>query len=246
MPETTKDTIESVFSENEKQSVMADLFKAGTHMGHQKSKSHPKMNDFVFATRHNIKLMDLSRTLERSAAAADFMAKILNENSTILVVGTKAQTRDIIKEFAAKLGQPVVAERWLGGMLTNFKTIRKRIDYYENLLKKRETGELEKYTKKEKSDFNKELSNLEKKFKDLTQLKSLPKAIFIVDIKKHETAVNEAKICKIPVIAIVDTDSDPEKADYAIPANDDIRSSVKAMTDLIISLIAKFRSQKTA
>lgn len=229
-------------SSEEKDVLLAELFKAGVHMGHQRAKSHPKMNSYVFATRHNIKMFDLNKTLDGIFHAAQFISSIFAIKGTILVVGTKPQSRDLVKEFAEKLGQPAVIQRWLGGTLTNFKTIRKRIDHYENLCKQRESGELEKYTKKEKLEFDKTIKDLEKKFEGTYSLKGMPNAMFIVDIKKHETAFNEAKRMKIPVIAVVDTDSNPKDVDYVIPANDDSRIAVKTILDLLARSIEQVKT----
>ena len=199
------------------------------------------MDAYVFATRHNIKMFDLTKTLEGIYKVAGFIASVLSANGTVLVVGTKPQSRDLNVAFAKRINQPVVADRWLGGTLTNFKTIRKRIDYFEDLLRKRESGELEKYTKKERLDFDKEIKDLGKKFDGVRALKAMPQALFVIDIKKHDIAVHEARLMGIPVAGVVDTDSNPDTVNYMIPSNDDSRAALQAILDLLARAVEKVK-----
>ena len=219
----------------ESQVLIEDMFKVGIHLGHNKSKRHPKMADYIFATRHNINLIDLTKTVEKFKEVVEYMDEVLKKGNLILFVGTNPALRDLIKKTANHFNQPFVIERWLGGTLTNFKTVSKRMNYFENLLNKKDSGELEKYTKKEQLVYQRELSVLEKKFGGLRLLKKLPETVFIVDVNKHEAAVKEARKIGIKIIAFVDTDANPELIDYPIPANDGTRKAVEFLLNKLIA-----------
>jgi len=211
---------------SENAALLEEMMKAGLHFGHLKSKRHPKMEPFIFGIRNNISIINVQKTYEQLKKAADFLKKIREDGGTILFVNTKPETRKVIEDLAKKFEQPYITERWLGGTLTNFKTLSSRLHYYEDLLKKKTEGQLEGYTKKERLDFEKEIKDLGRKFAGLRSLKSLPQAVFIVDIITHVTALKEAQKTKVPVVAIVDTNANPEEVQVAIPANDDSYSSV--------------------
>jgi len=171
--------------------------------------------------------------------ALDFIEKIIKDGGKILFVGIRPQCYQLVKETAEKCKMPYVASRWIGGLLTNFRTIRKRIDYFIDLEKKRESGELKKYTKKEQKHFEKEIEKLKKNFDGLRELDKMPEAIFVLGVKEHLTAIREAKKKKIPVISLVDTDSNPILVDYIIPANDEAVSALQFMLNQVEKVIIK-------
>lgn len=199
----------------------------GVHFGHRESNINPKMKPYIFGARNNVNIIDLEKTAEKLKEALDFIQNLISENRTLLFVGTKIQTKNLVKEIAEECQMPYVAERWIGGLFTNFETIKKRLDYFKGLERKREGGELEKYTKKERADFDKEIRDLAINFGGIKNMEKLPDAIFVLDMKKDALAVKEARMKKIKVVALADTNVDPTIADYPIPANDDAISSVK-------------------
>ncbi len=205
-----------------------EMANAGLHLGHATSKFHPKMTPYVFGVRNGIHIIDLEKTKEKLKEALKFIQQLVAENKILLVVGTRFQIKDLVKEFAKEFGFPYVTERWLGGTFTNFPVIRKRCEYLKELEQKLQNQELmEKYTKKERKEMEKKLHKLETKFGGIKNLERLPDAVFIIDMKKDELAVKEARRKGVKIIAISDTDSDPTLVDYPIPANNDAISSVK-------------------
>src|SRR3989344_5705027 len=200
--------------------------EAGLHFGHRVSRLHPKMKSFVSGIKNNVHMIDLEKTSKEFERALAFIAKLSSEGKTILFVGTKIQVKPYVKLHAETSGMPYVIERWLGGTFTNFETILKRVQYYKELENKKATGELEKYTKKERSLFDKELEILRKKFEGIKHMTKLPDAVLILDVKKDITCAKEARRKGIKIIGVVDTNVDPSLADYPIPANDDAISSV--------------------
>jgi len=205
-----------------------EMANAGLHLGHATSKFHPKMTPYVFGVRNGIHIIDLEKTKEKLKEALKFIQQLVAENKILLVVGTRFQIKDLVKEFAKEFGFPYVTERWLGGTFTNFPVIRKRCEYLKELEQKLQNQELmEKYTKKERKEMEKKLHKLEIKFGGIKNLERLPDAVFIIDMKKDELAVKEARRKGVKIIAISDTDSDPTLVDYPIPANNDAISSVK-------------------
>lgn len=217
--------------------IINEMIKEGVHIGKVKSRSHPKMKGFVFGTRQNIQIIDLEKTVQKLSAAAEFAKSIVKNNGTILFVGTKMPSKSLIKDIAVKCNMPYVSERWLGGTFTNINTILKRIEYFLDIEKKKVEGELVKYTKKEQLGFEKEINDLSKNLEGLRSFKKLPEAIFIVDAVAHEWAVNEAIKTKVPIIAIVDTDANPIKVNYPIPANASSLGSVKLILDKMAEAI---------
>ena len=220
-----------------------EMANAGLHFGHRTSRVHPKMKPYLFGARNTIHIIDLEKTAEKFKEALNFIRQLISENKVLLLVGTKVQVKDLVKSTAKECALPYVSERWLGGTFTNFETIKKRISYFNDLEKKKAEGELEKYTKKERIDMDKELRDLELKVGGIKNLIQLPEAIFVLDMKKDALAVKEAKTKGIKVIAIADTNTDPTLADYPIPANDDAISSLKYILDKVKEAVESAKSK---
>jgi len=214
--------------------VVKELLEAGAHFGHLTSVWHPKMKDYIFTQRNRIHIIDLEKTAERLDRAYAFVRKLITNGQTLLFVGTKKQAQQIIEEEASRCGMCYVNERWIGGTLTNFDTIQSRINYLVGLEDRQIKGELEHLPKKEKSKIEKEISRLNIKIGGFKEMDTLPGALFVVDIIKDKIALSEAKKLGVPVVAIVDTNCNPEEVDYPIPANDDAIKAIK----LICSRIA--------
>src|SRR5258706_1355832 len=210
---------------------------AGLHFGHRVSRLHPKMKPYVSGIKNNVHIIDLEKTGKEFEKALKFISKLASEGKTILFVGTKIQVKQFVKSHAELSGMPYVIERWLGGTFTNFETIVKRVQYFKELENKKATGELEKYTKKERSLFDKELEILRKKFEGIKNLNKLPDAVLILDVKKDITCAKEAKRKGIKIIGVVDTNIDPTLVDYPIPANDDAISSVSYILEKVSETI---------
>ena len=210
-----------------------DLFKAGAHFGHRKDRCHPKMKPYIYTIRNTVHIIDLEKTVERLKKALEFITKTVAEGGTILFLGTKPQARDIIKKYARELNIPYVAQRWLGGTFTNFSVVSQKIKKLEKLEKEKKEGEWGKYTKKETLNLERELDKLKKVVGGIRELTGLPQAIYIVDLGQEKTAVREARRKNIPIVAIVDTNTNPELADFPIPANDDGIKSIEFITGLV-------------
>jgi len=204
-----------------------ELIKAGAHIGHHKSKWNPKMAPFVFGVRNNIHIIDVFATVERLEKALKFIEGIIASGGKILFLGVNIQSRNAVKETARALDMPYVVGRWIGGLITNFKVLKARIADYRKLEVERDSGGLAKYTKKEQVRLKNKLAKLEKELGGLKTLEKHPQAIFITDVERELAAVLEARAMKIPVVAIVDTDSDPTLVDWPIPANDSSTDSLK-------------------
>jgi len=220
-----------------------EMAKAGLHFGHKTSKVNPKMKPYLYGVRNAVHIIDLEKTKEKFEEALRFIQKIISENKTLLLIGTKIQVKDLVKEVAKECGLPYVSERWLGGTFTNFETILKRIEYFKNLEKKKTGGELEKYTKKERAKFNQELEDLEIKFGGIKDITKLPDAVFVSDMKKDAIAVKEAREKGIKIIGVSDTDCDPTLADYPIPANNDGIASIKYILEKVKEAILKTKAK---
>ena len=206
---------------------MKQLLEAGVHFGHQTRRWNPKMAEYIFTERNGIYIIDLQKTVKKIEEAYLFIRDIAAEGGNILFVGTKKQAQDAIKEEALRSEMYYVNVRWLGGMLTNFKTIKKSIQKLHNLNKMAEDGTFDLLPKKEVAALVKEMNDLEKNLGGIKDMKGIPSAIFIVDPKKEKNAVDEARKLGIPVVAIVDTNCDPDEVDYVIPGNDDAISAIK-------------------
>ncbi|HHY64601.1 MAG TPA: 30S ribosomal protein S2 [Clostridiaceae bacterium] len=216
---------------------MKQLLEAGVHFGHQTRRWNPKMAEYIFTERNGIYIIDLQKTVKKIDEAYYFIRDLVMEGGSILFVGTKKQAQDAIKEEAERCGQFYVNNRWLGGMLTNFKTIRKSIDRLQTLKKMSEDGTFDVLPKKEVSKLVLEMEKLEKNLGGIVEMRKLPVALFVVDPKKERTAVLEARKLGIPIVAIVDTNCDPDEVDYVIPGNDDAIRAVKLITSKIADAV---------
>ena len=214
--------------------LIKELLEAGVHFGHQTHRWNPKMRRFIFGEKNGIYIVDLEMTASHLAAAREFLRSVAAQGGSILFVGTKRQAQPILTEEAIRCEQFYVTFRWLGGLLTNFQTIRKSIDLLKKLRAWRDDGTLSRLTKKEAAGKEKELAKLERSLGGIIEMGRLPKAMVVVDAKREETAVKEATRLGIPVVALVDTNSDPDPIAYCIPGNDDAIRSIK----LVISLLA--------
>lgn len=208
---------------------MKQLLEAGVHFGHQTRRWNPKMARYIFTERNGIYIIDLQKTVKKLDEAYMFVRDLAAEGGNLLFVGTKKQAGDSVRDEATRAGAYFVNARWLGGMLTNFKTIRRRIDRLAQLRKMEEDGTFELLPKKEVSKLNLEIEKLEKFLGGIKDMKKLPSALFIVDPRKEKIAVAEAKKLGIPIVAIVDTNCDPDEIDYVIPGNDDAIRAVKLL-----------------
>jgi len=216
---------------------MKQLLEAGVHFGHQTRRWNPKMAPYIFTERNGIYIIDLQQTLGLVDDAYDFMRKVGESGKPVLFVGTKKQAQAAIKDEAERCGMFYVNERWLGGMLTNHKTISKRIERLEEIRKMQEDGTINKYAKKEALKLIAEADKLEKYLGGIKDMKGMPGAIFVVDPKKERIAVKEAAILGIPVVGMVDTNCDPDDVDFVIPANDDAIRAVKLITSCMADAI---------
>ncbi len=223
--------------------ALEDLLAAGTHFGHLTRRWNPKMKPYIFMERNGIHIIDLKKTQEHLDAACGAIANIVSDGKRILFVGTKKQAKDIIREAAVKSGQNYVVERWLGGMLTNFSTIRKSIKRLTNIEKMESDGTFEKITKKERLMISREKERLNKILSGIVDMNRLPGALFVVDIKKEHIAVKEARNLGISVLAIVDTNCDPDQVDQLIPGNDDSARTIELVINALISSIEEGREQ---
>ena len=213
--------------------LIKQLLEAGVHFGHQTRRWNPKMKKYIFGSKNGIYIIDLEKTQKSLLKACSFLKSVSSSGGYILFVGTKKQAQDIIKEEASRCGMFHVNQRWLGGMLTNFQTIKKSIKRLLDIERMKEDGTMAKLSKKEVSALNKELFKLNKNLEGIRNMDKLPKVMFVVDAKKEEIAVKEANTLKIPVVALVDTNSDPDKIEYVIPGNDDAIRSIKLVTGII-------------
>ncbi len=224
--------------------TIEEMLKAGMHFGHRTSKWHPKMEPYIFTTRNGIHIIDLIKTQKLLKVALEFIKKAASEGKTILFVGTKAQARKPIERLSKETGMPYITGKWLGGCLTNFNVIKRSVKKYKDLLEQKEHGRLDKYTKKERLNFDREIAKLEARFGGLVNLNKLPDALFIWDIKKEKTAVKEAKRKNIPVIAVCDTNVDPTGIKYIIPSNDDATKTIKLILRLVEEAIKEGKAER--
>ncbi len=221
--------------------AMKQLLEAGVHFGHQTRRWNPKMAEYIFTERNGIYIIDLQKTAKKIEEAYAFVRSVAEAGQEILFVGTKKQAQDSIKEEAERVGMYYVNARWLGGMMTNFKTIKRRIDRLYQLQKMDEDGTFDLLPKKEVMKLRLEMEKLEKYLGGIKEMKKLPGALFVVDPKKEKIAISEAKKLGIPVVAIVDTNCDPEEVDFPIPGNDDAIRAVKLVTSTIANAIIEGR-----
>ena len=213
------------------------LLEAGCHYGHQTRRWDPKMKPYIFGERNGIYILDLKQTILDADKAYSFVKNVAAHGGKVLFVGTKKQAQEAIRVQAERCGMPYINQRWLGGMLTNFVTIRSRIKRMEELEAMVEDGSMELRGKKEQSVLTKEMEKLERNLGGVRDLTSLPQAIFVVDTKREELAIREARRLHIPVVGLLDTNSDPDMVDYGIPANDDAIRSVSLMCELMADAV---------
>ncbi len=216
---------------------MKALLEAGVHFGHQTKRWNPKMKPYIYTARNGIYIIDLQKTLKYTRDAVVFVKSVIREGKKVIFVGTKKQAAEAIKEEAIRCGMPYVASRWLGGTLTNFVTIKQRIERLKYLEEQDATGGLERYPVKEKMALQKELKKLKENLEGLKDLEDLPGAIFVIDVKHEENAVKEANKLGIPVIGVVDTNCSPDGIDVIIPANDDAIRAVRLMCKIMADSI---------
>ena len=218
---------------------MKQLLEAGVHFGHQTRRWNPKMAEYIFTERNGIYIIDLQKTVRKLEEAYNFVRQLSMEGKSVLFVGTKKQAQDSVRDEAQRAGAYYVNARWLGGMLTNFRTIRRRIDRLNQLKTMESDGTFDMLPKKEVVKLNLEIEKLEKFLGGIKEMKQLPGALFIVDPRKERIAVAEAKKLGIPIVAIVDTNCDPDEIDYVIPGNDDAIRAVKLISGTIASAIVE-------
>ena len=221
--------------------AMKQLLEAGVHFGHQTRRWDPKMAEYIFQARNGIHIIDLQKTSKKIDEAYAFLKEQAEEGKTVLFVGTKKQAQDCMKEAAEKCGMYYVNQRWLGGMLTNFETIKKRIDRLNQLEKMQEDGTFEVLPKKEVILLKKEMDKLEKNLGGIKEMKEIPGVLFIVDPKKERNAILEARKLNIPIIGLIDTNCNPEDVDYPIPGNDDAIRAVKLIADVMANAVIEGR-----
>lgn len=221
--------------------TMKELLEAGVHFGHQAKRWNPKMKKYIFGERNGIYIIDLQKTLKLFKEAYDFVRNTASQGKDILFVGTKKQAQDAITEEAKRCGMYYVSNRWLGGMLTNYGTVKKSIDRFKKIEKMKEDGTYEKLTKKEVAVLEKERMKLEKILSGIKTMPDLPSMIFVIDPRKEEIAVHEANKLGIPVVAVVDTNCDPDNIDYVIPGNDDAIRAIRLMASKVADAVLEGR-----
>ncbi len=227
------------------QITMRELLESGVHFGHQTRRWNPKMKPYIFIERNGIHILDLQKTLGLAEKAGAAVARVTRNGDSILFVGTKKQAQAVMAEEARRCGNFYVTERWLGGMLTNFQTIKMSIRYLRSLERMRDDGTFEKLGKKEVHRLEKERTQLEKIFSGIKEMNRLPGLMFVVDTKKERIAVAEARRLNIPVLGVVDTNCDPEEVDYPIPGNDDAIRSIRLFAHYIGDIVLETRAAGT-
>jgi len=220
---------------------MKQLLEAGVHFGHQTRRWNPKMSSYIYMERNGIYIIDLQKTVKKLEEAYNFVRSISENDGTLLFVGTKKQAQDAVKEEAERVGMYYVNARWLGGMLTNFKTMRTRIDRLAQLRKMSEDGTFDMLPKKEVLQHTNEIAKLEKYLGGVKNMKKPPSALFVVDPRKERNAIMEARKLNIPIIAIVDTNCDPDEIDYVIPGNDDAIRAIRLISSAMASAVLEGR-----
>jgi small subunit ribosomal protein S2 len=222
---------------------MRELLEAGVHFGHQTRRWNPKMRRFIFGERGGIYIIDLQQTMGLLHEAFAYVSNVGERNGTVLFVGTKKQAQDAVAEHAGRVGMPYVNHRWLGGLLTNYRTIQERIGALHNLRRQKTEGQLDLLPSKERASTLSELEKLEANLGGVADTRKLPDAVFVIDMKKEALAVREAKRLNIPVIGLVDTNCDPDDADFVIPGNDDAIRSSALIVRLLAEAIAEGRNR---
>lgn len=219
--------------------LIKKMFDSAVHIGHRTQKWNPRMKKFLYGEKDGVHIINLEKTVKYLENATNFLAKMASEGKVVLFVSTKPQSLKLIGEVASGVGMPFVASRWIPGLLTNFKTIKSRVKYLADLKDQQETGEFDKYTKKEASKLSKTIDKLSSSLGGVQNLSDLPDAVFVVDVVRDNIAVTEAKKLGLPVIAIVDSNSNPSDVDYPIPGNDDALKSLEFLLGEVKSALAK-------
>ena len=233
-------------SQDDRKITMKSLLEAGVHFGHQKRRWNPKMDEFIFAHRNGIHIIDLAKTLRKIEEAAEFLTTVAAQGKKILLVGTKKQAQDTIEAEAERSNSLYISNRWLGGTLTNFRTIQSRIDHLVDLETRRENGEFNQLTKKESLGYDEQIRRLNRNLSGIKEMTEMPGALFIIDIGKEEIAVNEAIRVGIPIVALVDSDCNPELIDHPVPGNDDAIRSIRLITASMSDAIIEGQNQRLA
>lgn len=222
---------------------LLEMLEAGAHFGHQVSRWHPKMKQYIYTQRNGVHIIDLEKTQEKLEDTLGVVKQMAAEGKKILFISTKPQAREIVKAAALECGMPYLVERWVGGLLTNFPEIKKLLRKYVTLKEQQKSGELERYTKKEQLEIAKELEKMDKTLGGLAALEKIPDAIFIPALQREKTAVTEANRMNVPVVAIVDSNANPDKANYIIPANDDGVNAIKMMVNLVAAAVKEGKAE---
>ena len=225
--------------------TLKDLLDAGVHFGHQTRRWNPKSKPYVYDHRSGVSIIDLEKTYAQIEKAVAFLEEIVASNKDVMFIGTKRQAQEILREAATMCNMPFCVNRWLGGTLTNFETIQSSLKKYKKFLDMEASGALDKLYAKEAAAIRREMDRMNRNFEGIKEIKKLPGAAFIVDIKNEEIAVAECRKLGIPVVAIVDTNSDPTLVDYPIPANDDAVKSIRLITEVIVEAIQNGLSRRT-
>ena len=224
--------------------TMKQLLEAGVHFGHQTRRWNPKMRDYIFGERNGIHIIDLAQTVTRLDAALEFVRETIRHGDSVLFVGTKKQAQESLREAAERSGQHYVNNRWLGGMLTNFTTIKRRVQRLDALEARRDAGEFERLTKKEASKLTEEIEKLNHALGGIRRMRRVPGALFVVDPHRETIAVSEARRLEIPIVAITDTNCDPDLIDWVIPGNDDAIRSVRLMCSLVADAVLEAQQER--
>ncbi|MFH2018427.1 MAG: 30S ribosomal protein S2 [bacterium] len=220
-----------------------EMLKAGAHFGHRSGRWHPKMAKYIFGVRNGIHVLDLEKTAEEIQKTLEYVKNLVAKGKNILFIGTKRQARELVIEAAKSCDMPYINERWIGGLLTNFEEMKRRLRKYNTLKAEVASGEIEKYTKKEQVDFKKLLAKMDRYLIGLAKLEKLPDALYIADLRTGKTAVTEANKTNVPIVAVCDTNVNPEKAQYIIPANDDAVSAIKMMAELVATAVNEGKTE---
>jgi len=226
----------------ENHGLITEMFTAGAHFGYSRSRRHPSAKPFIFGTKNGIEIMDLEKTSIELEKAKAFIKTLAKGGKQILFVGTKSESKKLVEDGAAAIDMPFVAERWVGGVLTNFSEIKKRVALLEDLRNKKEKGELAMYTKKERSLIDKDIERLERNFAGIVSMKDIPAAMFVVDPRKESIAIKEAQYLGVPIIALASSDCNLKEVDFAIPGND---SSVSSVSFFISQIVQAFKDGRT-
>lgn len=221
-----------------------EMTRLGVQFGHSTSRINPKMQPYISGIKNRVHVIDVEKTKEKLIEALEFVQSLMADNKVLLFIGTKIESKGLIESVAKECFLPYVSERWLGGTFTNFNNILTRVDYLKELERKKATGELEKYTKKERADMEEEIKKMNIKFGGIKEMKKIPDAILVADVKDNDLAIREAKRAKVKIIGICDTNVDPSVVDFPIPASDDNVSSIKYILEKVKEVILKSKPKK--